>query len=90
MASGFRSSGFVRRLDELGRVVLPVEWRRTVGLDPGTPVEMILSGDGSLTLQRYVPGGTCTFCGTPDDLRQFSGRPVCRTCGQSLGALVQA
>jgi len=86
MKPAFKSTGFVRRLDELGRVVLPVDWRRTFGLGPGAPLEMILGGDGTLVLKRYVPGGTCTFCGEMEDIQHFAGRPVCRKCTVQLAA----
>ncbi|HYF90934.1 MAG TPA: AbrB/MazE/SpoVT family DNA-binding domain-containing protein [Symbiobacteriaceae bacterium] len=86
MKAGLKSSGFVRRLDELGRIVLPVEWRRTFGLEPGSPLEMILGGDGTLMLKRYIPSGTCTFCGEVEEIRHFAGRPICRKCTDQLAA----
>ncbi|HWI51378.1 MAG TPA: AbrB/MazE/SpoVT family DNA-binding domain-containing protein [Symbiobacteriaceae bacterium] len=86
MKVGLKSTGFVRNLDGLGRIVLPVEWRRTFGLEPGDPLEMILGGDGTLMLKRYVPGGTCTFCGEMEEIRHFAGRPICRRCTAQLAA----
>lgn len=70
----------MRRLDELGRVVLPMEWRRTCGIEAGDPMEMILHGDGTLIIKRYVPSGACTFCGVFENVHHFAGRPVCRKC----------
>jgi AbrB family transcriptional regulator, transcriptional pleiotropic regulator of transition state genes len=81
--------GFVRKLDDLGRVVLPVEWRRTFSIGPGAPMEIIPGRDGTLILQRYVPGGTCTFCSEHVEICHFAGRPVCRSCAAQLGSLAQ-
>ncbi|HWI51233.1 MAG TPA: AbrB/MazE/SpoVT family DNA-binding domain-containing protein [Symbiobacteriaceae bacterium] len=90
MKAGSKSSGYVRILDCMGRVALPIEWRRTFGLEPGAPLEMILGGDGTLVLKRYVPGGTCTFCGDIEEIRHFAGRPICRKCTAQLAAGVGA
>jgi transcriptional pleiotropic regulator of transition state genes len=88
MKAGTVGSGFVRNLDPLGRVVLPIEWRRTFEVNPGAALELIPQGDGTLMLRRYVPSGTCTFCGQGDELRVFAGRLICRTCVSLL--LVEA
>jgi AbrB family transcriptional regulator, transcriptional pleiotropic regulator of transition state genes len=88
MKVGGISSGFVRNLDSLGRVVLPVEWRRTFELNPGAQVELIPQGDGTLMLRRYGPNGTCTFCGQAEGIRMFAGRQVCRTCVDQLATEV--
>jgi transcriptional pleiotropic regulator of transition state genes len=87
MTGDVRPAGFVRHIDPLGRVVLPVEWRRAFDVGPGAPMEIIPGKDGSLVLQRYVPGGACMFCGTLENIRHFAGRPVCHHCASQLGAL---
>ncbi|HYG59303.1 MAG TPA: AbrB/MazE/SpoVT family DNA-binding domain-containing protein [Symbiobacteriaceae bacterium] len=79
----------MRQIDQLGRVVLPVEWRRQFMVEPGAPLEIIPGRDGTLMLQRYVPGGACTFCGSFEGVRHFAGRPVCRDCVVSMVDLVQ-
>jgi transcriptional pleiotropic regulator of transition state genes len=83
---GVRSTGFVRNLDPAGRIVLPVEWRRTFDVQPGAPLEMIPGSDGSLILKQYVPSHACTFCGQTDNLQHYLGRPVCRSCVCQIGA----
>lgn len=90
MRAGSKFGGFVRKLDDLGRIVLPVEWRRICGIEPGDPMEIIPGRDGTLMLQRYVPGGTCTFCGESDQIHHFAGRPVCQACVARLGSMAQS
>lgn len=84
MQKGLKPGGFVRHVDQLGRVVLPMEWRKVFEVVPGAPMEMIPGRDGTLTLKRYVPSGTCTFCGEDDQVRHFEGRPICRTCADKI------
>jgi transcriptional pleiotropic regulator of transition state genes len=90
MNASLKGSGFVRNLDQLGRVVLPIEWRRTLDISPGDPMEIIPGSDGTLVLRRYVPNGSCTFCGRHEEVRQFAGRPVCHICTVQLAAGVTA
>lgn len=74
-----KATGIVRKVDELGRIVLPVEWRRTLDIDAGTSVEILASGS-QLILRRYLPG--CILCG---DLEVVDRTPrVCRRCRTSL------
>jgi transcriptional pleiotropic regulator of transition state genes len=72
---------YVRAIDELGRVVVPVEFRRRFGLRDGSPVEMYVEGERVLLLPYEE---SCTFCGAPATFGQFRGRPLCRACAQSL------
>ena len=52
-----RATGIVRRIDELGRVVIPKEIRRTLRIREGDPMEIFLSSDGELMLKKYSPVG---------------------------------
>ncbi len=72
-----KPSGIVRRIDELGRIVLPIEMRRTMGLEERDPVEICLCED-SVVLKKYQP--TCVFCSAKDDLLDFRGKRVCHRC----------
>ena len=72
----------VRRIDELGRVVLPIETRRMLDIDDGTPLEILLDAE-TIILQAYRPG--CVFCGAMWDLFEYRGRQVCRGCLRALG-----
>ena len=73
-----KSTGIVRRIDDLGRVVIPKEMRRTFGLETGDPVEFYVDGD-RIVLQKYVEDGRCVICGGNGD-PVVQGKPVCRAC----------
>ena len=72
-----KSTGIVRKVDELGRIVLPIEMRRTLGVDNRDPIEMFLDGK-NIILRKYVPG--CVFCGNPKGIIEYAGKRVCRDC----------
>lgn len=76
-----RSTGIVRRLDHLGRVVLPIELRRTMGLPERAAVE-IFTQDEVVILRRYEP--LCVFCGHGGEMVTFHGKQVCRSCRSGL------
>ena len=63
--------GIVRKVDELGRVVLPKELRDTMELPENTPMEIFIDAD-KIILRKYQPG--CTFCGSMDRLTEFGGK----------------
>jgi len=72
-----KSTGMVRRLDDLGRVVIPVEIRRTLGWEEKVPVEIYVD-DGKIVLKKYEPG--CVFCGEAEGVLAHRGKRVCRGC----------
>lgn len=76
-----KSTGVVRRIDELGRIVLPKEIRRTLGIDEKDPLEIFVEED-RIVLTRY--NEICTFCGSEKDLKKFKGKNVCAKCVKSL------
>ena len=63
-----KSTGIVRRLDELGRVSLPIELRRTLGIDANDrdAVEIFVEGD-KIILRKYKPNMTCVVTGEVSD-----------------------
>lgn len=69
--------GTARRIDQLGRVVVPVELRRMLGIREGDLLD-IRAQDGHLVLHRIEP--SCIFCGGRDTLRERSGKHVCSGC----------
>lgn len=80
-----KATGIVRKVDELGRVVLPIELRRTLGVSEKDALEIFVNGQ-DIVLRKYAPG--CTFCGVAEgDLKSFKGKPVCIDCvkGQARG-----
>lgn len=76
-----KSTGIVRKLDELGRIVLPIELRRTLDLAEKDAVEIYVEGD-SIILRKYQPN--CLFCGETKHLAEYKGRQICQKCAQSI------
>lgn len=76
-----KATGIVRKVDELGRIVLPIELRRTLNIDIKDPVEIFVDGD-SIMLKKYEPA--CVFCGSSDNVRQVRGKNICAACIEEL------
>ncbi len=76
-----KTVGIVRKVDELGRVVLPVEMRRTLGIEERDPME--ISMEGEMVILRKVQS-TCVFCGGKKDLLEFNNKWVCYECRKEL------
>ena len=71
-----KATGIVRRIDELGRLVIPRELRRTLHLNEQDPMEMYLDGD-HIILKKYEP--TCIFSGESEGLIDYMGRKVSKS-----------
>ena len=76
-----KSTGIVRPVDELGRIVVPKELRRTLGIGNGDSVE-IFTEDDKIILRKYRPG--CVFCDNVDDLSEYQGKVICGECIKNL------
>ncbi len=76
-----KATGIVRKIDELGRVVLPIELRRTMNLEVRDPVEIFLDGD-AIVLRKYE--AACLFCGSTHNLSMFRGKQICFDCLRQL------
>jgi len=74
-------TGMARKVDQLGRVVLPAEMRRTFGINEGDLVDIAV--DGTRIVLTKVEE-RCVFCATVTDLREFSGKLVCSPCVSRL------
>jgi len=72
------STGLPRRIDHLGRIVVPVELRRLLDISPGDELEVAVKGD-SITMTKLNQG--CVFCGGLEGLQSFRERMVCAECG---------
>ncbi|MCL2171980.1 MAG: AbrB/MazE/SpoVT family DNA-binding domain-containing protein [Defluviitaleaceae bacterium] len=81
-----KSTGIVRKVDELGRVVLPIELRKTLHIDVRDPLE-IFADDEKIVLKKYEPG--CIFTGEMEELVEFKGKLVSKTAIEQLGKLVK-
>ena len=78
-----KSTGIVRKVDELGRIVLPIELRRTLGIEEKDRIEIFVEGE-SVILRKYQPA--CLFCDNAKDLILFKGKNICPDCIRSMGA----
>ena len=74
-----KATGYVRKLDALGRIVLPKFLRRQLGINVGDSIEMFVDKDGNVVLDKYFP--RCVFCeAASDDMVEYKGKNVCRDC----------
>ena len=76
-----KSTGIVRKIDELGRIVLPIEIRNTMGIANRDPVEIFVDQD-RIVLRKYQP--SCVFCGNADNVESYTGKLVCADCLEDL------
>ncbi len=79
-----KSIGIVRNLDELGRIVLPMELRNKLGIKEKDPIEIFTKGS-SIILQKYER--SCIFCGSSEKLVTYSDKLVCNKCLEKLQKL---
>ena len=72
-----KSTGIVRKIDDLGRIVLPIEQRRILEIGDRDSLEIFIE-DNMLILKKYQPA--CIFCGNAKDVITFKGRNICPIC----------
>lgn len=72
-----KSTGIVRQVDELGRIVLPMELRRTLGIQKKDSLEIYVDND-AVILKKYAPA--CIFCDSASDVIDFKGKTICKKC----------
>lgn len=76
-----KSTGVVRKLDNLGRIVLPIELRRTLEFEVADPLEIYVDGE-LIILKKYHPA--CIFCGEAQDVINYKGKKICKKCVEEL------
>jgi len=76
-----KATGITRRIDELGRVVLPIELRRTLGIGERDALEIYVQGD-TVILKKYEPA--CIFCAKTDGVQDRLGKNICAECLDKL------
>lgn len=76
-----KSTGIVRKVDELGRIVIPIELRRNLGIDIKDGLEIFVEGD-RIILKKYAP--SCIFCGEAKDVETYKGKNICPRCFEEL------
>ena len=79
-----KALGIIRPVDELGRIVLPVETRKMLELNPKDGVEIFIEDD-KIILKKYRP--SCIFCGEADNVTDFKGKKICKNCASAIGAI---
>ena len=79
-----KSTGIIRRVDELGRVVLPIELRNKFGITEKDPMEIYVDGS-SIVLKKYEPN--CIFCGSSKKLIDYEGKVICQKCADKIASL---
>ena len=79
-----KSTGIHRKVDDLGRIVIPAGLRKSLGIREGDALEVLVEGDRVILAK---PSSNCVFCGGEDDLQGFRDKAVCRNCVASVGAL---
>ena len=72
-----RDTGIVRRVDELGRIVIPMELRRTLGIRVKDPLSISMDGE-RIIIEKYHEA--CALCGSEDDVTMVKDRAVCAKC----------
>jgi len=76
-----KSTGIVRKVDELGRVVIPIELRRTLEIAEKDALEIYVDGE-QIILKKYAPA--CIFCGQAKDVVVFKNKNICPACLEEL------
>jgi len=77
-----KSTGIVRKVDELGRIVIPIELRRTLDIDIKDALEIYVDGE-QIILKKYEPA--CIFCQNARDVVNYKGKNICKDCLAELG-----
>lgn len=79
-----KATGVVRGVDQLGRIVLPVELRRNLNIDIKDSLEIYVDGD-MVILKKYEPA--CVFCGEAKDIKHYEGKNICNKCIGKLSSI---
>ena len=76
-----KATGIVRKVDELGRIVLPMELRRTMNINEKDPIEVYVDAE-TIILKKYEP--SCIFCGEAKNVDEYKGKNICDDCMREL------
>ena len=76
-----KSTGIIRKVDELGRVVIPIELRRVMGIEEKNSIEIFVDSD-KIILQKHEQ--SCVFCGSDDEVRYYKNKLICEDCLEEL------
>lgn len=81
-----KPAGVVRKVDQLGRIVLPKSLRKRYQMNEGDPVEILVQGD-HIILERYRP--KCVFCGSMEAVSDYKDRYICAACLSEMTQLTR-
>jgi len=76
-----KSTGIVRKVDELGRIVIPKELRTTLNIEEKDSLEIYVVGE-HIILKKYEPA--CIFCANAKDVQVYKGKNICPACMEEL------
>ena len=76
-----KATGIVRKVDELGRIVLPIELRKILGIEPKDQLEIFVDGN-IIMLCKYEP--KCVFCGKSENIEKFHEKSICSECIEKI------
>ena len=79
-----KSTGIIRKVDELGRIVLPIELRRTLDIAERDELEIYMEND-QIILKKYEP--SCIFCASERSLSSYKGKNICLECRRAMSRL---
>lgn len=79
-----KSTGIVRKMDQLGRIVIPKELRRTLGIEEKDPLEIFVENE-RIILQKYSSRG-CAFCEKTEEVTRFKGKYICSDCSEEINS----
>lgn len=79
-----KSTGIIRKVDELGRVVIPIELRNTLKIAEKDPIEIFVDGT-SIVLKKYE--STCVFCSGTKKLVEYKDKLICEKCAKEISEL---
>lgn len=78
-----KTVGIVRSIDQAGRIVLPIELRKSLDLmGEDAKVEITVAGN-EIVMKKYAP--SCIFCHSEEDLIEYCGQKICRHCVEKIG-----
>jgi AbrB family transcriptional regulator, transcriptional pleiotropic regulator of transition state genes len=81
LATVTMDSGIARKIDDLGRIVIPAETRRMFNISEGDHLLIAVEG-GNIIIRKMTD--TCTFCGSDENVSQFKGKGICSSCRSQI------
>ena len=77
-----KATGIVRKIDNLGRIVIPKELRETMNIKVKDPIEIYVDENDKIILKKYQPA--CIFCGNAEDTIKYKGKVICNKCLEKI------